>query len=559
MLDKFLQLGIKVRNVSGNQKTHCPKCSHTRKNKRDKSLSVNVPEGMFNCHHCGYSGNVNITKRDNYTEITKVNINLNERVIGWFKDRGISTTTLEYWKIGESIEYMPQVDGKRRCINFNYFRDNTLVNVKYRTSDKHFKMVTGAELIFYGLNNLNLDTETCYIVEGEIDALSLYESGIYSVVSVPNGASKGNQNLTYLDNCYEYFKRKKEIVLCTDNDEAGIKLRNELARRLGYYRCKYVDFGEFKDANECLLGKGSEYLRSVLKTAKNYPLVGVLSIDDVWQSVLTYSESGIENYSIGLGESDNFFNLAFGEWSVLSGIPNSGKSDIMDQILVNIAKLHKFKSAIFSPESFPYEGHIKRIANKINGKNCTVEDLNNTKDFIKEYFSWIRIDLKNLTLKGILDSFRELVLQRGVKVFVIDPYNMLDHTAQKDFSYIGKQLSLITQFVQQTNSHLFLIAHPKKIESEDGVFKKPNLYSISGSADFFNKAYNGIIVYRCIGNKTEYKSDLVKVYIEKVKRKENGQLGQFDLAPDFYNGGVYKPVGKKDKKFKVIRDNNVPF
>ena len=107
--------------------------------------------------------------------------------------------------------------------------------------------------------------------------------------------------------------------------------------------------------------------------------------------------------------------------------------------------------------------------------------------------------------------------------------------------------------------HLLLVAHPRKIESIDGTYKKPTLYDISGSADFFNKTYNGIICYRCIGQKSSYKSDIVKIYIEKVKRKENGQLGDFEVAPDFYNGGVYKPIDQNNKRFEVIKDNNIPF
>ena len=213
---------------------------------------------------------------------------------------------------------------------------------------------------------------------------------------------------------------------------------------------------------------------------------------------------------------------------------------------------------MFSPESFPYEGHIKRIANKLNEKNCTSDDLNNTKDFIEDHFYWIKIDLENLTLKGILNSFRELVFQKGINVCVIDPWNMLDHSAQRDHSYIGKILSQITQFCQQTNTHLFLVAHPRKIESEGGVYKKPTLYDISGSADFFNKAYNGLIAYRCIGQKTKYKSDVVRLHVEKVKRKENGQLGDFEIAPDFDNGGIYKQIYQGEKKIQVIKDN-VPF
>ena len=558
MREKLEELGILLKRSSGYVKTKCPKCSHNRKNKSDNCLSVDIDQGVYNCHHCGWSGNVRFEKKKEYIKPPKIAAEVNERVIEWFASRGISEPTVAHWKIGESLEYMPQVQKKRRCINFNYYRDNELINVKYRDAEKNFKLVSGAELIFYGIDNLK-DTKKCYIVEGEMDALSLHEAGLYSVCSVPNGASKGSQKLEYLDNCHSYFKDKEEIILCTDNDDAGLQLKNELARRLGSYRCKYVDFSDFKDANDVLIHKGAETLRNIIKNAKNFPLEGVLDLDNIWSNVLSYNENGVKNYSLGLGESDNYLNIQMGEWSIVSGIPNSGKSDIVDQILCNLATKDDFRCAMFSPESFPYEGHIKRIANKLNGKNCTSEDLNNTKDFIEEHFFWIKIDLENLTLKGILDAFRDLVFQKGINVCVIDPWNMLDHSAQRDFSYVGRILSEITQFCQQTKTHLFLVAHPRKIESVEGVYKKPTLYDISGSADFFNKAYNGIIVYRCIGQKTSYKSDAVRIYIEKVKRKENGQLGDFEVAPDFLNGGVYKPVDAENRKFEVIKDTNIPF
>jgi len=552
------QIGIIVKGNAGLTKTKCPKCSHERKKKSDPCLSVNIDKGLYNCHNCGWSGGVKFKARQEYTIPEKENANVSERVLKYFESRGISEPTLVHWKVGESLEYMPQVQKNRRVINFNYYRDNKLVNVKYRDSEKNFKMVSGAELIFYGLDNIR-ELDKVYVVEGEMDALSLHEAGVYSVCSVPNGASKGNQKLEYLDNCWQYFKDKKEIIICTDNDDAGLMLRNELARRFGRYKCKYVDFGQYKDANEVLMAEGTKSLRAFVNEAKSFPLEGVLNIDNIWQNVLNYNEKGVVNYGIGLGESDNYFKMAFGEWSVITGIPNSGKSDIVDQICVNMATKYGFRSAMFSPESFPYEGHIKRIANKLNEKNCNNDDLNNTKDFISEHFHWVKIDLENLTLKGILNAFRELVFQRGINICVIDPWNMLDHSAQKDYSYIGRLLSEITQFCQQTNVHLLLVAHPRKIESIEGTYKKPTLYDISGSADFFNKTYNGIICYRCIGQKSSYKSDIVKIYIEKVKRKENGQLGDFEVAPDFYNGGVYKPIDQNNKRFEVIKDNNIPF
>ena len=124
-----------------------------------------------------------------------------------------------------------------------------------------------------------------YITEGEIDALSLHEAGLYSVCSVPNGANIGSQRLEYLDNCWEYFVEKTEIVLCTDNDDAGLSLRNELARRFGQGRCKYVEFGDYKDANDILVNKGASELREIISKAKNFPIEGVLNIHDIWMGM----------------------------------------------------------------------------------------------------------------------------------------------------------------------------------------------------------------------------------------------------------------------------------
>lgn len=557
MIDEFNAIGIYPKNAPAEQQLTCPKCSHERKKKTAKVLSVNIDKGVYCCHHCGWTGNVKFKPKKEFVKPPDTKTELSPRMLSWFSKRGISEATINHWKIGESTEYFPQISKNRKAINFKYYREGELINIKYRDAEKNFKMVSNAELVFYGLDHIK-EMEKIFIVEGEMDALSLHEAGIYSVCSVPNGASKGNQRLEFLDNCWKYFENKTEIVLCTDNDDAGLSLRNELARRFGHYRCKYVDFNDFKDANEVLISQGAEVLRNTIKEAKSFPIEGVLNISDIWQNVLNYNENGIKNFSINLNDSDNFFNVALGEWSVITGIPNSGKSDVIDQICCNMAIKQDFRVGMFAPESFPYEGHIKRIANKLNEVNCNTETLNKSKDFIENHFFFVKIDIENLTLKGILDNFKQLVFQKGINICVIDPWNMLDHSAQRDHSYIGKMLSEITQFCQQTNTHLFLIAHPRKMEMENNIYKVPTPYDISGSSDFFNKAYNCLTVYRSIGEKTAFDSDAVQIHVQKVKRKENGKQGMFMIAPDFKQGGVYKSINPEKQRFTIVNDN-VPF
>ena len=260
MKEKFLEFGIDIGFKTGEFHTTCPKCSHKRKKKRERCLSINEPKGLFNCHHCNWSGNVNLTKKKEYVRPIEVKSELSEKTLKWFSKRGITETTLVNWKITESKEYFPQAKQQRVAINFNYYREKQLINIKYRDGQKNFKLFKDAELIFYGIDNIKTMNKI-YITEGEIDALSLHEAGLYSVCSVPNGANIGSQRLEYLDNCWEYFVEKTEIVLCTDNDDAGLSLRNELARRFGQGRCKYVEFGDYKDANDILVNKGASELR----------------------------------------------------------------------------------------------------------------------------------------------------------------------------------------------------------------------------------------------------------------------------------------------------------
>jgi len=558
IINELHNLGINLKNRSSGQiKTICPKCSHTRKKKSDPCLSVNIDQGYYNCHNCQWSGSVMFKKKIDYV-LPKINPGkLSDKIIDYFKSRAISMQTLIDFKITESMKYFSALDRKTKAINFNYYRDNELINIKYRDSRKNFSLEKNAELIFYNLDQIK-DQESCYIVEGEIDALSLHEAGIKNVISVPNGASSGSQKLDYLDNCIKYFNNKNEIILCCDNDDPGLALRNELARRLGKYRCKYIDLNGFKDANEALISIGILKLLELLENnRKSFPLDGVLDLDTIWNDVISFNNSGIKNFTMGFDNADSLLKIAMGEWSVITGVPNSGKSDFCDQILCNMAVKHGFRSAMFAPESFPYESHIKRISDKLNKRSSSIEDLNNTRDFINDHFSWIKIDLKDLTLEKVLKHFKELVYQKGVNLFVIDPYNMLNHNFNADHSYHDKILSLLTQFVQQTNTHLFLIAHPRKLESENGIYKKATLYDISGSASFFNKCFNGIVVVRELGSKTEYGSDLVRVYIDKVKRKDNGMLGSFDLAPDFKAGGSYKELKQQTKP--ILNKTQIPF
>ena len=125
---------------------------------------------------------------------------------------------------------------------------------------------------------------------------------------------------------------------------------------------------------------------------------------------------------------------------------------------------------------------------------------------------------EDFTLDNILATIKQLIRKQGISAFVIDAWNTLDHKYSGDETkYISEQLSKLSLFCQVNNVHFFLIAHPRKMGKVNGEWEVPNLYSINGSAAFFNKFANGICVHR--------DSNGVQIHIQKVKFKHWGKQG----------------------------------
>lgn len=536
-LSKLQALGIVVPH-SGNdpKKTKCPKCSHTRtRNKNEKCLRVWAESGTYYCHHCGWNGSVSLQESIYETPVVKSNP-LSEKVTKYFESRGISQQTIDCFGVTEGVEFMPQVSKEVNVIQFNYIRKGIRVNVKFRDANKNFKLNKGSELIMYGLDIIK-DSTWCVITEGEFDALAFYEAGrqndklIFSC-SVPNGASTGNQNLTYLDNCIDYFENKEKIFLALDNDSPGIKLRNELSRRLGKDRVWLVNFPEgCKDANDVLkLDGGAEILCMCLDSAKPYPLEGISKASDSRKEIHDLFDHGMpKGESIGYKNFDKLMTWRPAEFTLVTGVPGHGKSSFVDQIIVELA-IKGWKFGIFSAEKQPVKVHVAELIEKYTKKkfgrgraeNLQKAELDPAIDFINSHFFFINLKDNDLTVEGILNKGKELVKKLGINCLVIDNWAFVEHKIERgmnEHQYTGLQLSKIKIFKEAYDCGVILVAHPQKLKKENGKVEVASGYSVSGSSHFFNKIDNGITVYR------DFEKELVEVHVWKVRWRFTGKTG----------------------------------
>lgn len=585
---KLESLGIDLRSIRKSGKTKCPKCGPTAKHRNKQDLSVNVEEGWYNCFNpgCDFKGNVTEKeskpeyqpKKDYKRPVFNNRTNFRENTVKWlFGERGISQQTIIDARMTEGPAWMPQVFGAKlkelleggmpeetakveanklavvNTLQFNYFRNGELINVKYRDGKKNFRLEKAAELIFYGYDDVK-DVDWCVIVEGEFDKEAWREVGVKEVISVPNGAvipkNQEDLKMEYLDNCIELFTNKTKIIIATDNDEPGRFLRDELARRLGKERCFKVDFGGCKDSNEYLKKYGDK-LREVISDSNliEYPLSGVITMDMVWDEMQDIMENGLPlGRKIDLREVDDVVTWIPGYFWMVTGAPNSGKSPLTLQVACMLAVQHGWKFGIFSPEHRKAGQYMIKIMEMIVGRRApfrglTDEEKRVAKIFINDHFFLIKPEDKDNSLDSIISHAKSLVRKKGIRGVIADPWNKFEHnrpTHLNETEYISRELDKITDFCEVNEVMWIQVAHPTKLKkTKEGAFEVPTLYDIASSANFYNKCDGGISIHR------NHQTKCTEFHSQKVKDDHIGRLGMANLHWNPVNGRLGSP-GKPD-------------
>lgn len=514
-MKSFDELGIDVSGINHQGKTLCPRCSSSRKKSNETCLSVNTDSGQFHCHNCGYAGGTQASIKEHYVAKTYIKPaydfsenELSEEVYNYLHDeRKLSLATLESNFIGTS----PKGD-----ITFPYIKDG-VVNVKYRALDKSkFALIRGAETPLYGIQNLfedgRLATKKIFITEGEIDALSLYECGFRHALSVPNGAGveeEGHEQTTpkleYLNDpdMVSVLQEIEQVVLVTDNDYKGKRLRDELTKRIGIEKCFTVDYpAGCKDINDVLVKLGFDAVVECVLGARPM-LEGLVTVDSVNTDLVSYYSEGLEaGMECGIEEFDNLYTLKEGLITLVTGIPEVKKSTLMDNILVGYAQEHGLHTAMFSPETKPVSFHIGRLASIYTGKSLdrndadrmTYGEFQEAAKWVGEHFTFLQPP--NATLAEIIQLAKLSILRYGTKIIVIDPYSRIRVHTEREDKFIRDMLTDLSEFAGRYGVHIFIVAHPTKTEtfgrgsSATTIKNYPIItpYMIKGAAEWFNSS-----------------------------------------------------------------------
>jgi twinkle protein len=460
----------------------------------------------------------------------------------WLKSRGISENTAASLQL-ESAQ--PRT-GEGEWIAFPYFIGGERVNTKYRRIDaKAFYQDGGAEKVCYNFDAIS-EPEfdgPVIICEGELDVCAAIEAGFNRVVSVPDGApneeigDRDSKKYSYIPALVEALRNEKSpIIIAADGDHNGQNLRNDLARRLGKARCKFLEYPkECKDLNDALIKYDVKGVTATIERAKFVEMHGIVQLHQ-----LPPADDPVV-YRAGLSyDFDKHVGICKKHFSVWTGIPNHGKSAAIKAVSVELAKQYGWKIAAAVFEDEPQSDFRRDIAKYVSGKSLKEmvrDDWNAADEFLKRHYWFMIPDFDDeVTLDWLLERMERAVIERGVDMIIIDPWTELDHEFGdlSETQYTSICIKQMRRFARKFDVHVALVAHPKKIEADkQGNVRAPGGYDISGSAHFNNKPELGITVHR----ERSLGEDVCVMRVWKSKRHDiMGKTGDVMLRFNYLTG-----------------------
>jgi twinkle protein len=547
--------------VADSARVVCPVCVVDRRKNRDKDLAVHRKDKgwAYYCHHCTASGFVPFEERKLFTApksekpLPPVPMGtLDKEHLDFLKNRGISEKTATDFKLFSAEKYFGRLAKKASAIGFPYFRDGKLTSAKYRALEsKDFTQDQGGAQDFFGLDKVD-PSKPIVIVEGEMDALAAYEAGVQNVVSVPAGApmkvrdgkidASEDARFSFVWNSFELLNEVPYITIATDNDPAGQALAEELARRIGKDRCRLAQMPE-KDINDLFLKEGADAVKKVLDEAEPYPVSGLSSPDKYFDRLNDLWEKGTgKGSSTGYSNVDEIYTVAQGQLTVVTGYPSSGKSNFVDQLMVNLGKREDWKFAICSFENQP-EIHITRLTELYTGKRffegtnrMSQEERDEALQWVKEHFLFLDSEgVAPASIDSVLERAKSAVARLGIRGLVIDPYNyIINERDTSETEFISNMLTRIHSFAKAYSVHIWFVAHPAKMARSGNDLPRPDGMSISGSMAWWAKADCGLTVHRGEGREVE-------IAVWKSRYRWVGTQGETKLLYNKIAGNYTEP------------------
>lgn len=486
---------------------------------------------LFELAEMPYSfGELGVKTKRHYRYPHEVPCTDKSKVYAYFEQRKISRETLDALDVRQ--------DSEGNAV-FNYYDTNdVLTMVKYKPSHKvqhgqakcWCQQNSDTAPLLFNMNRINVNSPLL-ICEGEPDCFSAIEAGFKNAVSVPLGSS----NLHWIDENLEWLDQFESIIICADNDDAGVKMQKECVPRLGSWRTKVVDIPAVpigntgrvtKDLNEILYVCGKDKVLELILDAKDSPVPSVADLSDVEPT--EYED--VDGVTTGLKAiDDELMRLFFGTLTIVSGQPGSGKSSLLTQLACNSLD-NDIGTWLFSGElpngvekswfNYIFAGP-RNITDAISRRGnpykkistTTLAEINKT---YKGRWHIYRDDYDN-TLDKLIASMTDTVRKYGARCLILDNFMCIDtETSEEELRSQTDTIKKLIEFAKKYQVAVILVCHPRKMDAGTNV----GIYDIAGTSNIVNLAHRTIGLRRV----TDAERENAAKYSEKRR-----QLLKYDV------------------------------
>lgn len=396
------------------------------------------------------------------------------------------------------------------------------------------------------------------ITEGEKDRLTLMSCGFPYVLSVANGAAT---NIAESHEAFEeWILQAEDIVICGDSDRPGRMLVKSLINQYPT-RAKVASLPSGKkDISEVYEAFGRDEVARIISEAKPANEGDVYDLEENADEVLDILMGNYDHgYEVGMGKlTDSIFHpTSDGGLIILTGRPNSGKTDFLNCMMAHLMYNCNKRVAFFSFEK-PIKGkHVREIARIALGvENTETMDGNESPEEARlvnrHALKFLMSHMVDFDTKSRLPDSKYITelaesemrkKKQKIDFLVIDPYVFINVTEGGSRATETEKVKLmLTRLQQWSRAHhvwTVVVAHPR-IQYKDGheAFPPLDLYSIAGSAQWANLADYLLTVTRV--NKPQEGKTYSIVEMLKVRDQEFCRPGKV-----YY---MRQPCGRYDER-----------